>query len=165
MLHPCFLQWTAMPLFKSRWGERLRAGVSILADRYVTSNMIHQTVKLPRPEWDGFLDWVDDLNTAAWHAPARPYPVSGHAGGRGDETDGLPRPGRHGQAGYPRKERRLSARLLRSGKLCLRQVRWTRIRCAENSLPWPMANIHAEILRRVNDLYAGISSDRDNRQD
>ena len=32
----------------------------ILADRYTTSNAVHQTVKLPREEWDSYISWLTD---------------------------------------------------------------------------------------------------------
>lgn len=32
-----------------------------IADRYVTSNAIHQCSKLPRDEWDAFLEWLFDF--------------------------------------------------------------------------------------------------------
>lgn len=152
--------------FKSRWGERLRAGVSILADRYVTSNMIHQTVKLPRPEWDGFLDWVDDLEYGKLGLP-RPdlilfldMPVDAvmKLMACRDQGDMARRDIHEKNVGYLRA-------CYEAANYACDKFGWTRIRCAENSLPRPMADIHAEILRRVNDLYAGISSDRDYRQD
>ena len=32
-----------------------------VADRYTTSNAIHQLSKLPKPEWEGFSDWLFDF--------------------------------------------------------------------------------------------------------
>ena len=47
--------------FSRHWGGDYNNGVTILADRYVTSNAVHQTVKLPQSEWDGYLAWLEDL--------------------------------------------------------------------------------------------------------
>ncbi|MCH5191017.1 MAG: deoxynucleoside kinase [Oscillospiraceae bacterium] len=44
--------------FKNVWGEDYKNGTLILADRYTTSNAVHQTVKLPESEWNGYLDWL-----------------------------------------------------------------------------------------------------------
>lgn len=44
--------------FKNVWGEDYKNGTLILADRYTTSNAVHQTVKLPESEWDEYLDWL-----------------------------------------------------------------------------------------------------------
>lgn len=44
--------------YKSDWGRFYEAGGIVIADRYTTSNAIHQCSKLPRQEWDGFIDWL-----------------------------------------------------------------------------------------------------------
>ena len=43
--------------FKKDWEEAWRSGV-IVADRYTTSNAIHQCSKLPEEQWDAFLEWL-----------------------------------------------------------------------------------------------------------
>ena len=44
--------------YKSDWGSFYEAGGVIIADRYTTSNAVHQCSKLPETEWDRFLDWL-----------------------------------------------------------------------------------------------------------
>lgn len=44
--------------FKKFWEADYQAGKTILATRYTTSNAIYQMEKLPRQEWDGYLDWL-----------------------------------------------------------------------------------------------------------
>lgn len=44
--------------FRTDWEAHYRAGGTVLAARYTTSNAIHQAAKLPREEWDGYLDWL-----------------------------------------------------------------------------------------------------------
>ena len=46
--------------YKMFWEENYRRGDIVLASRYVSSNAIHQMVKLPESEWDGYLDWLND---------------------------------------------------------------------------------------------------------
>ena len=43
--------------FKKDWQADYAAG-TIIADRYTTSNAIHQCSKLDRQEWDAYLDWL-----------------------------------------------------------------------------------------------------------
>lgn len=45
--------------FKKNWKADYEAGV-IIADRYTTSNAIHQCAKLPKEQWDEYLDWLFD---------------------------------------------------------------------------------------------------------
>lgn len=46
--------------YKKDWQEDYRNGI-IIADRYTTSNAIHQCSKLPKEKWDKFLDWLFDF--------------------------------------------------------------------------------------------------------
>jgi dTMP kinase len=46
--------------FKRHWGADYENGALILADRYTTSNAVHQCSKLPREKWDGYLEWLYD---------------------------------------------------------------------------------------------------------
>ena len=48
--------------FRMNWKKFYDAGDIILADRYTTSNMVHQAVKISDDiERDKFLDWLDDF--------------------------------------------------------------------------------------------------------
>lgn len=47
--------------FKRHWQKDYGEGTVIVADRYTTSNAIYQLSKLDRSQWDGFLDWLWDL--------------------------------------------------------------------------------------------------------
>lgn len=46
--------------YKLYWEDFYKSGGIVLAGRYVSSNAIHQTPKLPENEWDGFLGWLCD---------------------------------------------------------------------------------------------------------
>lgn len=44
--------------YKKDWGKFYEDGGIIIADRYTTSNAIHQCSKLPEEEWNAYLDWL-----------------------------------------------------------------------------------------------------------
>ena len=44
--------------FKKDWGAFYENGGVIVADRYTTSNAIHQCSKLDKEQWDTYLDWL-----------------------------------------------------------------------------------------------------------
>lgn len=46
--------------YKKFWEEDYNAGRLILAARYTTSNAIHQMGKLPREDWDAYLNWLQE---------------------------------------------------------------------------------------------------------
>ena len=43
------------------WKDDYLNGTVILADRYTTSNAVHQMVKLPKDKWDEYLEWLEDI--------------------------------------------------------------------------------------------------------
>lgn len=47
--------------FKRDWGKFYQNGGIIVADRYTTSNAVHQCSKLPEEQWDAFLSWLFDF--------------------------------------------------------------------------------------------------------
>lgn len=46
--------------YKIYWEKNYKNGDNILASRYVSSNAIHQMVKLPENEWNNYLEWLID---------------------------------------------------------------------------------------------------------
>lgn len=57
--------------FISDWKADYDSGKVIIANRYTTANAVHQCSKLPRSEWDGFLEWLFDYE---WNRLGLPRP-------------------------------------------------------------------------------------------
>ena len=55
---------------KQDWGGFYDAGGILIADRYTTSNAVHQCCKLPREFWDQYLDWLFDYEYRLLALPA-----------------------------------------------------------------------------------------------
>ena len=47
--------------FKRDWGGFYEGGGIVVADRYTTSNAVHQCSMLPQEQWDAFLAWLFDF--------------------------------------------------------------------------------------------------------
>lgn len=56
--------------YKKVWGADYERGGLILADRYTTSNAVHQTSKLPEEAWAPFLRWLFDFEYDKLGLPA-----------------------------------------------------------------------------------------------
>lgn len=56
--------------YKKDWGAFYQAGGVVIADRYTTSNAIHQCSKLPEEQWDSYLDWLFDFEYRLLGIPA-----------------------------------------------------------------------------------------------
>ena len=55
---------------KQDWGAFYDSGGILIADRYTTSNAVHQCCKLPRAQWDAYLDWLFDYEYRLLGLPA-----------------------------------------------------------------------------------------------
>lgn len=47
--------------FRTDWQKFYENGGIVIADRYTTSNAVHQCSKLPAEQWDDFLKWLFDF--------------------------------------------------------------------------------------------------------
>ncbi len=47
--------------FAKHWKDYYLGGGTVISGRYVTSNAVHQTAKLPENEWDEYLSWLYSL--------------------------------------------------------------------------------------------------------
>jgi len=56
--------------YKQDWGSFYQQGGLVIADRYTTSNAVHQTGKLPSEERQAFLDWLFDFEYRMLGLPA-----------------------------------------------------------------------------------------------
>lgn len=47
--------------FRKNWQDDYQKGITILAGRYTTSNLIYQMEKLPEELWDSYIAWTEDF--------------------------------------------------------------------------------------------------------
>ena len=57
----CFYSVDRFASYKTQWGAFYEAGGIVVADRYTTSNAVHQCAKLPKERWDEYLAWLFDF--------------------------------------------------------------------------------------------------------
>ena len=55
--------------YKKDWCQDYARGV-VIADRYTTSNAVHQCSKLPKEQWEDFLNWLFDFEYKKLGIPA-----------------------------------------------------------------------------------------------
>ena len=56
--------------YKTDWGRFYEEGGVVIADRYTTSNAVHQCSKLPPEQWEEFLHWLFDYEFRLLGLPA-----------------------------------------------------------------------------------------------
>ena len=139
--------------YKSDWGSFYRDGGIIIADRYTTSNAIHQCSKLPEGEWDGFLKWLFDYEYGLLGIPAPDLVL--YLRVDRDVSQAL-MTGRY-QGDETKKDihERNSAYLSRSEQAalyCAEKLNWQTISCTGGGQMRSIEDIGAEILNAVSPL-------------
>ena len=56
--------------YKTSWGQFYEQGGVVIADRYTTSNAVHQCSKLPPEQWEEYLRWLFDYEFRLLGLPA-----------------------------------------------------------------------------------------------
>lgn len=136
--------------FKRDWGKFYADGGIIVADRYTTSNAVHQCSKLPREQWDGFLAWLFDFEYRLLGIPTPDAVIylnvdpavsqrlmTGRY--RGDESK---KDIHEGNLSYLQRSREVAA-------YCSRKLGWREIACCENGEMRSISAIGEEIFRQL----------------
>ncbi|MFC2314559.1 MAG: dTMP kinase [Selenomonas massiliensis] len=141
--------------YRMKWGRDYEAGAIILADRYTTSNMVHQAVKIgDAAERDTFLDWLYDLEFRKMGLPIPDAVFFLDMEPRAAERLIAMRAEAKGAA--PDIHERDAAYLERAHdayRLLSKRYGWVRIPSSTEGAPLPIAEIHeslyGEIARRL----------------
>lgn len=135
------------------WGRYYESGGLLIADRYTTSNAVHQTAKLPPAEREAFLDWLFDYEYRLLGLPEPtrvlyldvPDEVSRRMlRHREQET--------HTDADIHEKDAAYLRHCRENGAFVARRCGWTRIDCAAGGALRSAEEIHAEVMEDLRDL-------------
>ncbi len=132
------------------WRQDYLNGSLIVADRYTTSNIVFQLSKLPKAQWESFIDWVQDYEYGKLGIPRpdltvyldMPPEVSQklmEARYNGDENK---KDIHESNVAYLRECRESAA-------YAAERLNWKVIHCAEGENPKTVENIHAEIIKKI----------------
>ena len=139
--------------YKQDWGAFYEGGGLLIADRYTTSNAVHQTAKLPPEQRDAFLDWLFDFEYRLLGLPAptrvlyldMPTEVTERMMRRRESDTHTTADIHERDADYLRHCRENAAHVVE-------RCGWTRIDCACGGAPRTIEDIHREVMDRVADL-------------
>ena len=141
--------------YKEDWGAAYEEGELILANRYTTSNAVHQASKLAGEERGRYLEWLFDLEYGKLGLP-RPdlvfyldLPVElSSAMLRRREAD------THTRADIHEKDSAYLRRCRESAGEIIRSQRWRRIDCSRDGAVRTPEDIHREVWSLVEALLA-----------
>ena len=132
--------------YKTKWGSFYEAGGIVIADRYTTSNAVHQCSKLPPEQWNDFLRWAFDYEYRLLGLPAPdavvylqvdPAVSQKLMTGRyhGDES----------RKDVHEKDIEYLARSRRAAEYCAEHLGWATVHCTENGAMRTIEEIQAEV--------------------
>lgn len=139
--------------YKEDWGAFYEAGGAVLADRWTTSNAVHQCSKLPREEWDAYLDWLYGFEYGLLGVPEPDLVVyldmDSEAGARlveeRCEREGVAKDIHEADAAY-------LARCREAAAFCAERGGWARVECAPGRKLRTIEDVHQEVLGLVEAL-------------
>lgn len=139
--------------YKQDWGKFYEDGGLVIADRYTTSNAVHQTSKLPEEQREEYLNWLFDLEYYRLGLPEpnlvfyldMPVEVSEQMM-RKREADTGSHVDIHEQNESYLKSCRESAEKI------IQQYGWTMIHCVKNGKLRTVKEIHEEIYHKVKEI-------------
>lgn len=139
--------------YKQDWRDFFEAGGLIVADRYTTSNAVHQASKLPDDERKVFLDWLFDLEYRLLELPApdlvfyldMPTEVTEKLMRRREQAEGSSADIHEQDAAYLRACRD-------NARAIANDCGWRVVNCARDGEPRSVEDIHEEVFGVVTGL-------------
>ncbi len=139
--------------YRQDWGPFYENGGLVIADRYTTSNAVHQTPKLPPEQREQFLDWLFDFEyrLLGLPRPSRvvyldvPTELSEQMMRRREQQT-------HTTADIHEQDEAYLRACRESAELIVRRCGWEKISCAQNGALRPAEEIHREVLQRLEGL-------------
>ncbi len=142
--------------YKRHWSEEYLSGTVILADRYTTSNAVHQTVKLPREQWESYISWLTDYEYVKMGIPKpdcviyldMPVEISQRLMTERYKGDGVKKDIHEANVEYLLKCR--EAALFAADRLG-----WSVIKCSDGENPLPREEISEAIYSEIKNKIGG----------
>ena len=132
--------------FKEDWQADYEKGL-VIADRYTTSNAIHQCSKLDAALWDSYLEWLFDYEYNKLGIPAPDCVIYLRVDPAVSQKLLAKRyEGHMEREDIHEKDREYLARCQRAAAYCAERLGWRTIECTKNGGMRPVEDIHREIL-------------------
>ena len=139
--------------YKQDWGKYYEAGGLLIADRYTTSNAVHQAGKLPDGEREKFLDWLFGFEYGLLGLP-EPSLVF-YLDVPTELTEKMMREREQAtntKADIHEQDEAYLRACRENAKKVAERCSWQRIGCSKDGAMRTVEDIHEEIYRRVTEL-------------
>lgn len=142
--------------YKTDWQSFYQEGGIVLADRYTTSNAVHQCAKLPPEQWDAYLSWLFDFEYNKVAIPAPDAVVYLHVDPVVSQR--LIKERYHGDESKKdihEKDMHHLQCAQQAAAYCAEKLGWHRLECVQQDSMRPVQEIHAQVLRIVLNCLCG----------
>ena len=139
--------------YKQDWGDFYEAGGLVVADRYTTSNAVHQASKLLKSERREYLDWLFELEYGKLGLPKpdlviyldMPTEVTERMMRQREQATGT-------QADIHEQDETYLKNCRANAKEIVKECGWSVLNCAKDGSPRTPEDIHAQVYRLVKKL-------------
>lgn len=132
--------------YKKDWKKDYEEGI-IIADRYTTSNAVHQCSKLDKSLWDSYLDWLFDLEYKRLGIPEPDLVVYLSVDPEVSQRLLTERyEGREEQKDIHEKDRGYLERCREAAEYCRDRLGWKNVECCRDGQMRSVEEIHEEIM-------------------
>ena len=136
----------------SDWGKFYEDGGIVIADRYTTSNAIHQCSKLPKAQWDGFVKWLFELEFQLMGIPAPDKVIYLQVDPAvSQKLMSIRYQGDESKKDIHESNMDHLAKSREAAVYCADKLGWTTIQCDDGETMRSIADIHSDILRTLAD--------------
>lgn len=140
--------------FKKDWGVFYKNGGMIIADRYTTSNAIHQCSKLPDHEWESYLEWLFTYEYELLGIPAPDLVIYLHMDlevsqrliAKRHTEDNIKKDIHESNLDYLRRSEA-------AAEYCSRNLGWKTVLCSRDGEPKTVEEVHQEVMGLVSSCF------------
>ncbi|MCC8135595.1 MAG: deoxynucleoside kinase [Ruminococcus sp.] len=135
------------------WKEFYNSGGIIIADRYTTSNAIHQCSKLPKDKWDDFTKWLFEYEYEYMQIPEPDMVIYLRLSPELSQfLIDLRNEGEEGKKDIHEVDLEYLKRSRMAADYCTEKFGWSVIECEENGKVRSKEDIHADLMKAVGEL-------------
>lgn len=139
--------------YKTDWEKDYQSGRIVISARYVSSNAMYQMTKLPREEWENYMDWLFDLEYNKFAMP-KPFATIFL-----DMPVEVSRKLLLKRCGGDEKKLDMHESNLSFMNACAKAAHytaenenWIIVPCAENGEPLPIERIHEKLIKIIEGM-------------
>ncbi len=139
--------------FKCNWEQFYNDGGIVIADRYTTSNGVHQCSKLDGDKWKSFMDWLYDFEYNKIGIPKPDVVIYLDMSPEVSQKLMSKRyDGDESKKDIHEKDKKYLAKSREAAFFCVEYDNWQKISCDDGEIPLSIEEILEKVISKVSDI-------------